>query len=95
MINAGKNIQGIYDDVCPANHAGQICGHDAGGKQIMCGPSCPPGATCYDPTLTSVVAGVYGTMILSTSSTAAVSPSLNMWNISMIFSKDTNIFEGA
>lgn len=80
-------MKGIYDDVCPANHVGRICGHDAGGKQILCGPACPQRAACYDPSLTSVVAGVYGNMLFSANPPASVNPSLKMWDVSMIFSK--------
>ena len=84
---AGISVQGVYNDVSYPNHTGHICGHDVNGKQISCGPACPQGASCFDPTVASVLTGVYGNLLLSTSPPASVSPSLNMWNISTIFSE--------
>jgi hypothetical protein len=84
--SAGNTLQGIYKDVCPPSGPNaRICGHDANGKQIPCGASCPPAAKCYDPTIAPLQAGVFGNLLLSSSITTSVSPDMKIENISLIF----------
>jgi hypothetical protein len=83
---AGNMLQGIYKDVCPPPGSDvRICGHDSNGNQIPCGSSCPQAAKCYDPTIAYLRAGVFGNVLLSSSTTTSVSADLKIDNISLIF----------
>ncbi len=85
-MSTGNMLQGIYKDICPPSSSNvRICGHDANGKQIPCGSSCPTTAQCYDPTVASLQGGVFGNLLLSSSITTSVSSDLKMENISLIF----------